>query len=149
MNPFMFLDNLLVKDAMKELTNCWRANPREHFKNSIVYLAFDEAHSLITKGVNSRNATSMLLFSHLQTVLQSLRELPLFTLSLSTTGQVTHFVFPKKHGNSTRIQKATLKLIPSFHALGWDQYAEPYSDGDINLTKVDSLAYQTSLDCLL
>ncbi len=144
MNPLTYLVDYssLVKAAARQLTDCWRANPGEHLDNPVVYTALDEA---ATEDSNS----GLSLLYHLETVLRPLWELPLFALSLSTIPRVTITcsMSPKKYYDSTRIQSTVLKYTPSFRALGWDQCAEPYPvhNGDVNLTKVDSLAYQASL----
>lgn len=111
----------------------------------IVYLAFDEAHSLSRPDAQPTAPTILSPFSHLRKILRSCRDLPLFAIFLSTTGKITQFVLPKEDDDSDRLQSGELVLIPPFCALGWDQCAAPFPTDQMDLSYVSSLAYKARL----
>ena len=108
----------------------------------ILSLAFDEAHTLT--GQSASHPLSP--FYLLRRVLRSCRELSLFAIFLSTTGEITQFVPPKEQDPSTRMQEGLLLSIPPFCTLGWDQCrAEPPCEDKMDLPYVSSLAYKARL----
>ncbi|KIY49634.1 hypothetical protein FISHEDRAFT_72276 [Fistulina hepatica ATCC 64428] len=107
-----------------------RQKPRETTTNisnksegPIVILAFDEAQILIREDEVSRPSSP---FSRLRHVLLSMRDCPIFSLFLSTTGKITQFTAPRKLASSSRVQSGDLWLIPPFATLGWDHLARPF-----------------------
>ncbi|KAF5371032.1 hypothetical protein D9757_010301 [Collybiopsis confluens] len=117
----------LVYSKADELTKNWKET-----SNVIIYLAFDEAHSLTRrmrdtgKGTETGADADPPPFYYLRKVLRACRTLPLFTIFLSTTGRIDQFIPPKEDDDSARLQRGELRPIPPFCALGWDHGALPF-----------------------
>ncbi|KAF5391013.1 hypothetical protein D9757_004025 [Collybiopsis confluens] len=149
-------DDLVVQKA-KELTDNWGENELRLAKSKkpevkqkstqlkhVVFFAIDEAQSL-TKPVTSGNG-QITPFYYLRQILRACRDLPLFSVLLSTrtTSNIDQFVPPKENDASARLQHRYLQLIPPFCALGWDHGALSFPDPP-TLSAVASLEYKPSL----
>ncbi|KAF5371045.1 hypothetical protein D9757_010297 [Collybiopsis confluens] len=135
----------LVYSKANELTKNWKET-----SNVIIYLAFDEAHSLTRrmrdtgKGTETGADADPPPFYYLRKVLRACRTLPLFTIFLSTTARIDQFIPPKEDDDSARLQRGELRPIPPFCALGWDHGALPFP-AQMKLSSVASIEYKASL----
>ncbi|KAF5341557.1 hypothetical protein D9757_014561 [Collybiopsis confluens] len=137
--------NPLVYSKAKELTENWNET-----SNVVIYLAFDEAHSLTRRMRDTGKVTEIGADAdppplyYLRKVLRACRLLPLFAIFLSTTGRIDQFIPPKEDDDSARLQSGELRLIPPFCALGWDHGALPVP-AKMKLSSVASIEYKASL----
>jgi hypothetical protein len=82
-------------------------------------ISLDEAE-LLAEPVDGVSWNRLFL---LQRVLRQLRDLPVFTCALATTGKIQQFTPPRDAAGSARLQKGVLAFFPPFSALGFDQLA--------------------------
>ncbi|KAH7909760.1 hypothetical protein BJ138DRAFT_1154518 [Hygrophoropsis aurantiaca] len=83
-----------------------------------VILAFDEAHTLTLDQSTGHWSN----FTEMRRALRVLKDLPIFSLFLSTTGKISQFVPPRNVDlSSVRIHNYLFTLITPFVALGFDQ----------------------------
>jgi hypothetical protein len=103
-----------------------------------VIISFDEAHALakVESGQWSR-------FYEFRRALRFIHSYPCFSVFLATTGKVNQFM--PEPGDSNRVSKTLLKLIPPFCELGYDQLAEKAVSGETTLKEVASLRFMASL----
>jgi hypothetical protein len=89
-------------------------------KSIRIYIGFNEAHPL-TVPFSEHSAESN--YSQLRRALNHLRELPLFTFFLSTTGKISDSEFTPHRGfdASERLVHGSLNTLPPFIHLGFDQ----------------------------
>jgi hypothetical protein len=109
----------------------------------ILTLAFDEAHTIST---SSDGSTQWTTFNSLRLALRTIRELPVWSLFLSTTGKLIQFAPPPSLDMSARIIQGKLINPTPFSALGFDHLAvKCRSDGTTTLENVVKLPYKLSL----
>ncbi len=86
-----------------------------------IFITFDKAHSLTTPFTDEDLQTN---FTELWRALRELRDYPLWTFFLSTTGKITQFSQPRGLNTSSRINWGKL-ITPSLYIyLGLDQLME-------------------------
>ena len=94
-------------------------------KPPVIILAYDEAHGMsVPKSDKPRAAT--VFFQHRRAI-RGLRALPIFTLFLSTTGKIHDLTPPPKYDASDRLMNSTLRLLPPFSRLGFDQVVRSHA----------------------
>jgi hypothetical protein len=84
----------------------------------VVFLEFDEAHPLAAARIADTKHTH---FSELRRALRMLYEAPVFSLFLSTTGEISQFNPHQLVDPSARVIEGDLRLIPPYSDLGFDQ----------------------------
>jgi hypothetical protein len=84
----------------------------------VVFLEFDEAHPLAAACIPDTKHTH---FSELRRALRMLHEAPVFSLFLSTTGEISQFNPHRSVDPSARVMEGDLRLIPPYSDLGFDQ----------------------------
>ncbi|KAH9014063.1 hypothetical protein EDB84DRAFT_1277877 [Lactarius hengduanensis] len=105
-----------------------------------IFIAFDEAHSLTTPFTNEDLWTN---FTELRRALRELREYPLWSFFLSTTGKITQFSQPRGLNTSSHINRGKLITPSPFIYLGLDQLMESRK---VNMR--NTLDDVISLDCV-
>jgi hypothetical protein len=100
-------------------------------------LAFDEAHILSVEN-HQFDTGYFSKLSELQRVLRVLNELPIFSVFLSTAGNIQSITPPAEFDNSGRVQKSNLVLLPPFTELGFDQMAKEIPDGALTIEEVST-----------
>jgi hypothetical protein len=91
----------------------------------LIILAFDEAHTLTD--IKMTNSTQWSIFSKLQHALRALTRFSLFSLFMSTTGEISQFTSAPTEDASARILTGKLVLIEPFTDLGFDTLARKIS----------------------
>jgi hypothetical protein len=106
----------------------------------IMVLAFDEAHTLFS----SRDAKGGTPYTSLRRALRGMREYPIWSVFLSTTGKSSQFAPPPHLDPSDRILWGLhLNAIP-FTLLGFDQVAGKFQE-DMTLANVTEPSFRYSL----
>lgn len=103
-----------------------------------IFIAFDEAHTLVKTTDNSKESSFVILCR----ILGSLIEYPLFMFFLSMTGSITQLSRPRDQDPSNRISSSDLSAPPYIH-LGFDQLMQ----GRKVFDRWKTLDDVTSLDC--
>jgi len=112
-----------------------KAEPNENIP--LVVLAFDEAHTTTKR--QEENGEEWSVFNELRHVLRRLRDLPLFTLFLSTTSKISQFTSAVGDDLSKRIVDGDLVVIPPYTDLGFDPLASKIAvDGEWDLERLTS-----------
>jgi len=88
----------------------------------ILFLAFDEAHTLSEAYYDKEIDTQWTAFTSLRRALRSTRSFPIWSLFLSTTGKSDQFAPPHLDG-SGRIIRGELHNVMPYSAVGFDQVA--------------------------
>jgi hypothetical protein len=91
----------------------------------LIILAFDEAHTLAER--RTTEFTQWSSFSELQHALRALHRFSLFSLFMSTTGEISQFTSARTEDVSSRILTGKLALIQPFTDLGFDTLARNIS----------------------
>jgi hypothetical protein len=110
----------------------------------VIFLEFDEAHPLVAKCVNEKKHSH---FSELRRALRMLHKTPVFSLFLSTTGQISQFNPRRAVDPSARVIEGNLQLIPPYSNLGFDQAMKGHevADGKVDIDEVTSLEFMSQL----
>ncbi|PCH44741.1 hypothetical protein WOLCODRAFT_145141 [Wolfiporia cocos MD-104 SS10] len=88
-----------------------------------VVVVFDESHTLTEVEQHSKTGDmGRTNFSQLQRVLRRLNQAPLFSLFLSTLGDIMQFSPSRDQDKSGRIVLGELELIPPFTEVGFDHF---------------------------
>ena len=95
------------------------AGSRHRQAEPLVILAFDEARTL----AKPDNDDSWSHFSELRRALRALNNQPLFSLFLTTTGNVNTLVPSSRKDLSSRMQSQVLSASRPFAEIGFDQFA--------------------------
>ncbi|KIL63618.1 hypothetical protein M378DRAFT_24971 [Amanita muscaria Koide BX008] len=107
----------------------------------LVVLAFDEAHVLSVEK-HQFDTAYFSEFSELRRALRALNELPIFSVFLSTSGQIQNITPPAEGDASSRVQKSKLVLLAPFTELGFDQMVkEEISDGALTIEDVTTIEF--------
>jgi len=107
-----------ICDAFEELIKTLPSVRKRHHR-PLVILAFDEAHTL----ANPDNDEPWSHFSELRRTLRALNARPLFSLFLTTTGNVNALVPSSRKDLSSRIQSQVLSASRPFTEVGFDHFA--------------------------
>lgn len=108
--------------------------------DALIVLAVDDAHKLATPRGSGHAAWSN--FTELRRALRAIIDSPLFTLFLSTTGEVERFLPSPSHDPSGRIEQGLLAVNPPFVDLGLDHLAKYVSFQNIvKLSEVTSIGH--------
>ncbi|KAJ6558418.1 hypothetical protein DFH09DRAFT_529768 [Mycena vulgaris] len=86
----------------------------------LVVLCFDEAHTL-TQNIQGQEWT---WFTELRRILRQIKDEPIFSLFLSTSGKFHLFSPPPEVDSSNRIRHLDFYLFDPITEIGFDQYAE-------------------------
>ncbi|KAJ7498537.1 hypothetical protein FB451DRAFT_1982 [Mycena latifolia] len=98
-----------------------RLNPQGVFNSDpLLVITFDEANPL-TEAVKGESWTR---FSELRRVLRQIRNLPIFTLFLSTGGNFHQFSPPRENDPSNRLQRDKFELFPPITEVPFDQFSQ-------------------------
>jgi hypothetical protein len=96
-----------------------------------IFVAFDEAHFLSKPLDGSKgNVMDTSHMAELRRVLEKIRKEPVLTLFLSTTGKISSLVSSYAPDISARLINGTLKLMPAFTDLGYDQLMLEHKIGE-------------------
>ncbi|KIL68319.1 hypothetical protein M378DRAFT_158863 [Amanita muscaria Koide BX008] len=106
----------------------------------LVILAFDEAHVLLVEKHQS-DIGYFSKFSELRRALRALKELPIFSVFLSTSGKIQNITPRAEDDGSGRVQKSKLVLLPPFIELGFDQMVGQISDGALTIETVSNIKF--------
>jgi hypothetical protein len=109
----------------------------------VIFLEFDEAHPLAAaKCLNGKKHSH---FSELRRALRMLHGAPVFSLFLSTTGEISQFNPRRAADPSARVMEGNLHLIPPYSDLGFDQAMEKHkvTDGTVTIAEVTSLEFMS------
>lgn len=89
----------------------------------MLFLAFDEAHSLAfpTTNIQLEGQAPPTTFSEMRRTLRRMTDFPVFSVFLSTTGNIKDFNPPPHADPSGRVFAKRLHLIPPFIEVGFDQ----------------------------
>jgi hypothetical protein len=98
-------------------------------------LVFDEAHDLSNVTHPNPGFTSL---SELRRALRQMIKQPVFTLFLSTTGNLFQFTPPSYLDSSNRVQTGTLDLVSPFTEADFDILYDPVGDGEITIEQAAS-----------
>ena len=129
----------MVFDLLKDLNPELEATDMKKLP-PLVILAFDEAHILSVKK-HQFDTGYFSKFSELRRVLRALNELLIFSVFLSTAGNIQSITPCAKIDDSGRVQKSDLVLLPPFTELGFDQMAKEISDGALTIKEVLTLKF--------
>ncbi|PCH44720.1 hypothetical protein WOLCODRAFT_105540 [Wolfiporia cocos MD-104 SS10] len=89
-----------------------------------VVIVFDESHTLTEVEQHSKtDDMGRTNFSQLRRILRGLNQAPLFSLFLSTLGDIMQFSPSRDQDKSGRIVLGELELIPPFTEVGFDHFA--------------------------
>jgi hypothetical protein len=137
---------ITLKDATSKLLKWLDGTVHSKNKNSaLLTLAFDEAHSISLIETDPETKQNWSRFSSLKRSLRSIRDLPVWSVFLSTAGKANQFA-PSPLTDSNRIFQGLLGEVPAFSALGFDHLAEKLSwDGSTTLERVTSRDFRVSL----
>jgi len=102
----------------------------------VLFLAFDEAHTLSQSFHDKESDSDWTPFASLRRGLRSTRSFPIWSLFLSTTGKSDQFP-PPRLDKSGRINRGELHNVIPYSALGFDQVA---TKGHENMTLEDVVA---------
>ena len=102
--------------AFEELT---ATLPSASSAGPLVILAFDEARTLASPG----NDKPWFHFTELRRVLRVLKDQPLFSLFLTTTGNVDALVPSSRKNFSSRVKNQVLSSSRPFAEVGFDHFA--------------------------
>lgn len=109
-----------LKEAITTLIAKLGMTPKNN--EPIIFVAFDEAHFLSgTLQDDEGKPTTTSYMTELRRNLEIIRAMPVFTLFLSTTGKISSLVSSYGPDISARILAGSLKLMPAFSDLGYDQ----------------------------
>ncbi|KAM6501286.1 hypothetical protein JOM56_004300 [Amanita muscaria] len=99
----------------------------------LVILAFEEAHVLLVEKHQS-DIGYFSKFSELRRALRALKELPIFSVFLSTSGKIQNITPHAEDDGSGR-------LLPPFIELGFDQMVGQISDGALTIETVSNIKF--------
>jgi hypothetical protein len=105
---------------------------------SLMVLAFDEAHTLFSHGQEGQP------FKSLRHALRGMRQHPIWSVFLSTTGKSSQFTPPPYLDPSERILWGLLVNAIPFTLLGFDQVAKKFQEG-MTLAEVTEPSFRYSL----
>jgi len=108
----------------------------------VLFLAFDEAHTLSESFHDKESDSDWTPFASLRRALRSTRSFPIWSLFLSTTGKSDQFPPPPRLDKSGRIIRGELHSVIPYSALGFDQVARK---GHENMTLEDLVAIEFRL----
>ena len=110
-------------------------------KPPVIILAYDEAHGMSVP--KSDEPTDPTVFTQHRRTIRGLRALPIFALFLSTTGKIHDLTPPPKFDASDRHRKSTLRLLPPFSRLGFDQVVRAHASdvNDFGINDVSKVAF--------
>lgn len=109
-----------LRDAARELSEALFVNVDTENAVKLV-LGFDEASEMTVAPAGVPwNA-----YTQIRRVLRALRDYPIYSAFMSTTGSVRQFQPRQDRDNSGRIQTGSLRLWPPFTLVGFDQLAKP------------------------
>jgi hypothetical protein len=106
-------------------------------------LAFDEAHILTTVQNSEQDYFSK--FSELRRAIRALKELPIFSLFLSTAGKIQDLTPTADSDLSRRIQDFELQLLEPYTELGFDQMMKDSRllDGTISIQDASTARFMS------
>ena len=110
----------------------------ESASSRIMVLAFDEAHTLFSHGGGNQP------FKSLRRALRGMRQHPIWSVFLSTTGKSSKFAPPPYLDPSDRFLWGQLSNAIPFTLLGFDQVAQKFQEG-MTLADVTETSYRYSL----
>jgi hypothetical protein len=109
----------------------------------ILFLAYDEAHTLCREIPGEQSGSQ---FKSLRLASWAMKDFPVWSLFLSTTGKLEQFSPPSHLEDSSRLLMGTLTTALPFSVLGFDHLAELFcDDGTMTLDYVSSLKFRLSL----
>jgi hypothetical protein len=122
-------------------------NESTSLSDPLVILAFDEPHT-ITKQ-QQQGGEQWSVFNELRYVLRRLRDRPLFSLFLSTTGKISRFAsyaVKEVQDNSARIILPNLVVIQPYTDLGFDALSRKIAvNGSWDLERLTTDAHISSM----
>ncbi|KAF8523327.1 hypothetical protein BU17DRAFT_63897 [Hysterangium stoloniferum] len=111
----------------------------------ILFLAFDEGHTLSQPIYDTDSSTEWTPFTSLRRALRGIRPFPIWSFFLSTTGKSDQFAPPPYRDTSNRILRGELVNVKPFSALGFDHMAGKFDKSLTTLKDVTELAFRLSL----
>lgn len=129
----------LLSDYLESLPNTRPEGKQKKRKTKnqapLILLGFDEAHIIAER--KGPDGEQWSVFQQVRQLLRSFRDLPIFSLFLSTTGKISQFTSAAEDDLSKRIIKGDLVAGQPFTDLGFDPLAVRISlNGDWNLEKL-------------
>jgi hypothetical protein len=113
-----------ANSALKRLSEYLESlRPKGERKNEapFIVLAFDEAHIIAER--KGADGGQWSVFHQVRQLLRSFRDLPIFSLFLSTTGKISQFTSAAEDDLSKRIIKGDLVAGQPLTDLGFDPFA--------------------------
>ncbi|KAM6495554.1 hypothetical protein JOM56_008260 [Amanita muscaria] len=136
-------EQLDIKRTALDLLKCLNPELKEEHIDTIpplVVLTFDEAHVLSVEKHQS-GIGYFSKFSELRRALRALKDLPIFSVFLSTSGKIQNITPRAEDDGSGRVQKSKLVLLPPFIELGFDQMVGRISDSALTIETVSNIKF--------
>jgi Rad3-related DNA helicase len=118
-------------------------DPRRTPDPILIILVFDEAHQLVEEMI-SNGSSRWSRFGELRRALSQVSKLPLFSLFLSTAGQLHQFTPERGPDPSSRIQTRSLQTIAPFTELDFDIFAIPIQSGQRYLSDLEKTEHMVT-----